>query len=192
MYISHKTCPHIPVLGSFFFFVSRWQGYNWKKILTESLPNKLADFDPQASRLCWSRLLGFVNNGPNGSKWCRSYIGHDDRVKRDDAEFWKSLSPICCSYMCFEHWPNGGLRPGFPIAVNPQQEIAICYCIYTYMHIHAYIYIYIRVYMYVSIFVYIIYIYMHIRIGNHTVFNIVGWQQTKHVFFFVNWCWMLI
>ena len=37
-------------------------------------------------------------------------------------------------------------------------------------------------YLYLCIYIYI-YINMHIRIGNHTVFNIVGWQQTKHVFF---------
>ena len=69
---------------------------------------------------------------------------------------------------------NGGLRPGFPIAVNPQQEITICYCIYTYMHIHAYIYTCVYVCIYICVYIYNIYIYMHIRIGNHTIFNIVG------------------
>ena len=47
------------------------QGYNWKKILTESLPNKLADFDPQARR---KSSLWIFTIGP---------IGHD-RVNRDD------------------------------------------------------------------------------------------------------------
>lgn len=77
-------------------------------------------------------------------------IGHDDRVKHDDAANAENLLvPFVVAICVLNTGLNGGLRPGFPISVNPQQEITICYCIYIYIHVC------IRMYLYLCIFIYI-------------------------------------